>query len=140
MNNSQTVIQKDFYVYTVSALALASSGSATDSIKVETDANFVWVKSCYFADIAAAAQTENTRVIPLVNVSILDSGSGRNLQSNPVPLTSIAGRGELPFVLPVPRLFRANATIAVTFTNFDAAATYNIRMAFIGYKQFKYAA
>ncbi len=136
MSNGQT--KKDLYFYRASSTALAAAGSDTDQVKIETDANFLWVKSAYQADIAAATQTENTRVLPLITVELLDSGSGRNLQDNPIPIDSMAGRGLLPMVLPIPRLFRANSTISVTFTNFSAATTYNIYLTLIGYKVFSY--
>jgi hypothetical protein len=53
---------------------------------------------------------------------------------NPIPIPSFFGTGQLPFILPNPRLFMRNSTIQVAFTSFDAAAVYNIRLAFIGYK------
>lgn len=129
---------KDDYFYIASATALAPAGSVTDNVNIETDSNFIWQKISYFANLANAAQTESSRVIPLINVQFLDSGSGRNLQNNPLPIPAIAGNGQLPFIMPVPRILRANATLSVTFTNFDAAATYNITLVLSGYKNFNY--
>ena len=129
---------QDYYTYLFNAgAALAAAANATAVVPVEADSTFVLVKMAYFADIAGAAQTDSTFVVPLVTVSITDTGSGRNLQQNPVPIDAIAGRGQLPFVLPVPREFQANSSIQCTFSNFSAATTYaNLRLMLIGYKKY----
>ena len=126
--------RRDFYTYEAEALALAAGASLNDVINIEADSNFILQKLSYIADIAAAAFTDSTRPIPLVNVQLIDTGSGRQLMQNPIPIPSMFGTGQLPFILPNPRLFMRNSTIQIAFTNFDAAVTYNIRLAFIGYK------
>jgi len=130
--------KKDHYVYTVMATGLAAGAAQTQTVNVEANSDFTLVKIAQFSDIAQAAQEFDTQVIPLITLSIQDSGSGLNLQNDPVALGSIAGNGYLPFILPVPRLFAARSTISFTFTNFSAATTYNTRLALIGYKTFKY--
>ncbi len=124
----------DFYVYEAEALALVTLAAATDIITIEADSNFVLQKFNYSADIAGAAFTDSTRPIPLVSIQLTDTGSGRNLMANPIPIPSIFGTGQLPFILPNPRVFMRNSTIQVAFVNFGAVVTYNIRLAFIGYK------
>jgi hypothetical protein len=126
--------RRDFYIYEAEALALAPAASANDIVNIEADSDFLLQKFAYQADIAAAAYTDSTRPIPNITVQLIDSGSGRQLMQNPIPVSSFMGTGELPFILPNPRKFLRNSTIQVAFTNFDAAATYNIRLAFIGYK------
>ena len=126
--------RRDFYIYEAEALALAPAGSANDIINIEADSDFILQKFAYEADIAAAAFTFNTKPIPLITIQLIDSGSGRQLMQNPIPVASFMGDGQLPFILPNPRKFLRNSTIQIAFTNFDAAVTYNIRLAFIGYK------
>lgn len=126
--------RRDFYIYEAEALALAPAGVANDIINIEADSDFILQKMTYEADIAAAAFTFTTRPIPLVTIQLTDSGSGRQMMQNAIPLSSFMGNGELPFIVPNPRKFLRNSTIQVAFTNFDAAVTYNIRLAFIGYK------
>ena len=126
--------RRDFYVYDAEALALAPAGVANDIINIESDSDFILQKMTYEADIAAAAFTFTTRPIPLVTIQLIDSGSGRQMMQNAIPISSFMGNGELPFILPNPRKFLSNTTIQIAFTNFDAAVTYNIRLAFIGYK------
>lgn len=136
MNNPEKVdtVRRDFYVYEAEALAILPAGSANDIINIEADSDFILQKFAFQADIAAAAYTDATRPWPNISVQLIDSGSGRQLMQNPIPVTSFMGTGELPFILPNPRKFLRNSTIQVAFTNFDAAVTYNIRLAFIGYK------
>lgn len=69
-------------------------------------------------------------------MTIQDTGSGRNLMNTAVPVASIFGTGQLPFILPRQRIFLANATVNVTLTNFDVAADYDLYLSFIGEKGF----
>jgi len=139
-NNPERVdeIRRDFYIYGsqagTTAIPLAAGASANDIINIEADSDFILQKLTYEADIAGAAFIESTRPIPNVTVQLIDSGSGRQLMQNPVPIPAIFGTGELPFILANPRLFAKNSTIQVAYTNFDAAAGYTIRLSFIGYK------
>lgn len=137
MNQARS--DKDFYVYGARFQAVAAGIAQTSTINIEADSDFVLVKMALFGDLAGAVQTDSTRVIPLGTLQLLDTGSGRNLFSTPIPVDSIFGNGQLPFVLPIPREFKAKASIQLTFTNFSAATTYtNVWASLIGYKQFYY--
>jgi len=129
-----TYKRRDFYIYESEVLVLAAGGNANDTIQIEADSDFILQKLTYEADIAGAAQTNNTRVIPNVLVQLTDTGSGRQLMQNPIPIPSFFGIGAIPFILPNPRLFMRNSTIQVAFSSFEAAITPSIRLAFIGYK------
>jgi hypothetical protein len=128
---------RDFYVYELDFFALANGSSATSNFTIQADSDFFWTSAMYLADIAAATLTDSTRVIPLVTVLITDTGSGRQLMSSAMPLASLFGTGQLPFVLPRQRLFKANSTITVTAANYSTASTYNFRLSFLGEKAFK---
>lgn len=137
VNKAPSKIIKDFYTYEEDFSALTSGTSASGNINIQADSDFVLQKLTYFADIAAAAQTADGRVIPLITILITDSGSGRNLMESALPVSSIFGTGELPFILPQPKLFLARTTITAAVSNFSAATDYNIRLSFIGYKVFR---
>ena len=122
--------------YTVNFLALANGTSANSNINIESSSDFLWVKSMYFADIAAAAFLNSTRPIPNVTVILTDTGSGRQLMNIATPVPAVFGIGSLPFILPRPRLFNANSNINVAVANFDAAVTYNLRLTFMGIKKY----
>ncbi len=126
--------RRDFYVYEVETIAIAVGASTNDTISIEADSDFILQKLTYAADIAGASQTESTRIIPNVLLQITDTGSGRQLMQDPIPIPSFFGTGQLPFILPNPRLFMRNSTIQIAFTSFEAAVTPDVRLAFIGYK------
>ena len=131
-------VARDYYVYEedFAAASFTAGAALNGSIEIQADSDFVWQKASFFADIAAAAQTDSSRVLPLSTVQLIDTGSGRNLFENAVPVPSVYGTGELPFVLPIPRLFFARSTIQVQVTNFSAATAYGLRLSFIGYKAY----
>lgn len=140
--------RRDFYVYEAASGSLTASATATDTIQIEADSNFILQKLAYLTQpVAGTAIAANAiglvasqRIIPQVGIILVDTGSGRQLMQNPIPIPSIFGTGELPFILPNPRLFQRNSTIQVQFTNFDATNTWtNIRLAFIGYKVYSTA-
>lgn len=126
--------RRDFYVYEAETIAIAVGASTNDTISIEADSDFILQKLTYAADIAGASQTESSRIIPNVLLQIIDTGSGRQLMQDPIPIPSFFGVGMLPFILPNPRLFMRNSTIQVAFTSFEAAITPDVRLAFIGYK------
>ena len=126
----------DYYAYNFEVSGLASGASASDSVQIEASSNFIWVKTSGFADVAAAAQNYDTRVVPLVTIQVTDVGSGRSLFDGPVAWSNVVGWGEIPYMLPIKRKWQANTAIRVDFTNFDAAVTYNLRLTFSGYKDF----
>jgi len=128
---------EDFTVYELDFSALANGTSATGNIQIQADSDFKLVKTTYMADIATAAQTDSSRVIPLCTITITDTGSGRQLTSAAVPIPNIFGTGLIPFILPVPRIFKARSNIAITVANYSAATTYNLRLSFIGTKLFQ---
>jgi hypothetical protein len=125
---------EDFYVYTANFLALAPDASQIFSIQIQADADFKWIKSTYQADIAEAAFTAATQPVPNVTVQLTDTGTGKQLFQTPVPIATLFGIGQLPFILPIARMFSARSSIQVTVANYDAAVTYGIQLQFIGMK------
>ena len=130
--------QRDFFIYEAQTTAIGTGATTADTIQIQADADFIWQKASYEADIAGAAQTANTRVIPNVLIQITDTGSNRQLFFNPVPIPNVFGIGILPFILPNPRLFIKTSTIQIDFTSFEAVDTPTIRLSFIGYKFYRY--
>lgn len=126
----------DWYVYNFQFDALAPGDQQTDNVAIEADANFILVKISGFASIADAAQTYNTRVVPLVTLQIFDTGSGRNLLNGDTAWSNIVGWGEIPYILPIRRKWKANSNIRATAISFDAAATYDLKLSFSGIKDF----
>lgn len=125
---------RDFYSYTQRITGLAAAATTSATYQIEADSYFYMNAISYQADLAAAALTESTNVIPLITIVIFDSGSGRQLMANPVPLNALGGYWGLPFRLPKPRRFAPTSQITVTFVNYSAATAYNLSLCFSGFK------
>lgn len=125
----RTVASFDFYTYVARVSNLTAGATLVDNVKIEADADF------YAFKFMQAATSSGAIVTPLVRVQMIDQASGRNLQDEPVDMTSIAGTGELPFILETPRHFSANGTVQVQFNNYSGAAVYDdVSLYFNGYK------
>ena len=119
---------KDFFTYEVDITStIAASGSTTSTFTVQADSDFLWTKAAYIQTGAG---------VPAILIQ--DTGSGRNLMTQAVPVASLFGTGQLPFILPRQRIFVARATVTVTITNLDAVNTItSLRLSFIGEKGFR---
>ena len=127
----------DWYVYNVFFDNIAPAAQATQNVAIEADANFILVKLSGIAIVGAVTTTTyNTRTVPNVNLQITDTGSGRNLLNGDTPWSNIVGWGEIPYILPIRRKFKANSTIRVQATNIDTVDTYDLRLSFSGIKDF----
>lgn len=113
----------DLTFYQTLVQALTPGSSLPSQINIDAGTDFYWVATTFQADIAGAAQTYTSKVIPLVTVIITDTGSQRQLMNAAVPLPTIAGPGDSPYRLILPRLFRANSIITVNWTSYVAAGT-----------------
>ena len=110
--------------------------AASQPINLDADSNFYCCALTYVADIAGAAYTESTWLLPLVTLLITDTGSGKALMNGPLLLPGFMGDGKRPYRFVRPRVFLANATIQLAFNaGFMAAGTtYNIQIILHGYK------
>lgn len=138
----QIPVWRDYYTYTagfVGTTTLAAGAELTDIINFETDSDFIWTKTTYEAYSAnPASKTDSTLVVPCITVAINDSGTGRNLQQEAVPINCMAGRANLPYILPEARPIKGNSTVQFTFNNFSAAETYQyVRLQLHGYKEWR---
>lgn len=126
---------RDFFVYPAAFGSIAAGANATVNIAVSADSDFYLTAFTYFSNLAGAAQTVATQVVPQLSVQIIDTGSGRQLFNVATPIYSFAGLGREPFRLIHPRLFKRSTTIQVTATNTSAAETYTTTfLNFIGFK------
>lgn len=129
----------DFFVYTVSFLAanLTAGSTVNQLLQIDASADFVWLQSSYTCDVARAGQTESTRVYPLATVLLTPTDSSSQLMNAAVPVTSIFGNGESPFILSRPRVLAAQTSLTVQVANIDAAQAYNLQLSLIGVKRFR---
>lgn len=129
----------DLYWYTTGEFDIASTNVAgvNETIQIGDDGDFYCTCFTYQAEIAGALLTEATNVIPLVTMNLIDTGSGRNLMNDPVPLGAVAGDGKRPMRFGRPRIFTRNSTIQLKFFPFlVAGTTYTIQFIMGGYKNY----
>lgn len=129
-------IVQDFYVYNAYQASLAAAASQDLTIRIEADSAFELQKLTFYCD-AGAIMTASDRVIPQMSIQITDQGSGRQLFNQAVPVSTIFGTAELPFILPVTKFFKPNSLVTLSLANFSSATTYsNIYANLIGKKLF----
>lgn len=103
---------------------LANGGRPQSTLQIDQAVDFYWIATTLQADVAGAAQTESSQLIPTVHVTVQDSASQKNLQNIRLPVTSFAGPGERPYRLVEPRMILANSTLVFLWRSFDTTNTY----------------
>lgn len=102
------------------------------NVSINADSDFVITNSMLAAYAAGPAFVVN----PDYTLTILDSGSGRNLMDKAVPVFNIMGTAQLPYVWPEAKRIDASSTLTFTMTNNEAAAA-NVWITLGGFKVFK---
>jgi len=112
------IIQKNYYGYDFVFPTVASGASATASVQIQADANFFVQAMTYFCwDLTANAAI----VPPYATAQITVQSSGTTFFDVPVPVSSFAGDGRLPFILPEARIIPMNALVVMALTNVVSA-------------------
>lgn len=128
-------------VYYAAGAANALAAGAVNvpvNVNIQADADFLILNQTYMANTLNAAQAAGTFVYPNGTVLLTDTGSGYQMMDQAVPITSIFGNGQFPYVLPNPKLMPAKSTLQVLASNLDAAAGFNLWLSFNGVKLFTY--
>lgn len=131
---AESAIVRFPYTYSAVFASLAAAGTATVNITIDAAAPFLIVNQTYHADTAGAVLTAATKNYPNVSVLLTDTSSNRQMMDQAVPIPSIFGDGQFPYVLPEPKLMAANSVLQVALTSFEAAVAQVIRLSFNGYK------
>lgn len=114
--------------------APAPGASTQGNFLVDSSAPFMLVSCSQFSDIAGAAQTSGTLIVPGCTVFISDQSSNRNWMNVAVPVPSLFGDAKTPWYWPQPRLIPGNTNVQVALANYEAANTYNVRLSFHGWR------
>ena len=110
------------------------------TIVIQADAEFaIQETTYYFIDTANPTYARNAALVPDIAVLITDTGSGRQFMNQNVPVESMFGTAQLPFVWPRPKILAASSTLQVQFVstaNFGGN-TYRLVLSFIGEKRYR---
>ncbi len=135
--DGQVYFGQDFYIYTAAMGNFAPAATATVNIQIQSDSDFEWIEATCYGNLHGATAPFLDNILLPINFTLIDSGSSRQLFNAPIPVTTFAGTGKQPFILPVSRLFKAYTNIQVIGTSFDATNTYDfVSLNFIGRKLF----
>ena len=124
-------IELDLFYYSAIFNTLGANATATIGVPITNDSDFV-LDAVNIISYSAAGI-----VVPLPDyqIALADTGSGRNLQDQPIHVGNVSGTGQLSFILPEPKIFKGSATIQVTLVNNTAVAA-KVDVALIGRKIF----
>lgn len=138
-NTGDPYIARDFFTYVIAITTpIAPAGPAAGNVTLDADSDFVWQKFTYYADIDDAGQTADAAVVAGLTLLVTDTASGRSLSNVPLPLAAYSGNGQLPFILPTPKIFKASGQITVNLLNITDDVTYSsVYLCFHGQKGFK---
>lgn len=135
--DSDKYFAQDFYIYQVSFGAFATNAQVVVNLQIQSDSDFEWIETTCYGNMTGATPPFSDVILLPISIAMVDSGSSRQLFSGGVPLTSMAGTGKQPFILPVSRLIKSYSNIQITGTSFDGTNAYaNVAMSLIGRKLF----
>lgn len=125
---------KDFFTYGVQFLPLTAGTAQTQTVQINTDADFLLVMAC------AIARTDSTDAIalnPPVTVQLESTGSGRLFSNVALDFDAFYGTAQLPGIVPYPKVLDAGAQLATRLTHLNGGgADLDIRVAYHGVKIF----
>lgn len=137
-NGANGYIGQDFYIYTANFGNLAPNAISAQSVQIQSDSDFEWIQSTCYGNLHGETPPFLDNQLLPIDITLVDSGSSRQLFSAAIPITSFAGTGKQPFILPVTRLFKAYSNLQVTAASIDGTNTYdNVSLNFIGRKLFR---
>lgn len=129
---------KDTFTYNTQFNTIAGSTTATQSVSIQNDADFVWTQGSVVMTDSAGTTFTNVLNVPML-VKISDSASGRQLSDSQVHVSNMFGTAQNPFILSFPKIFRAGGQLSVELQNLSATA-YRVFFALHGFKVFFTAA
>jgi hypothetical protein len=125
----------DYFVYGTDFEPLALSATTTRSIQINSDSAFLILSaSMVETDVANTTFFPNR---PLL-VQLSTGGAALNLSNTPIHADNWFGTAEEPKYWDLPKTLLPNTTFNIQLQNLEAVAR-NVRVAFHGFKLFKYA-
>jgi hypothetical protein len=120
------------YAYVLTFSSLAAGGSATQTLNITANADFIFTMMHHRANVAAAAQTVSNKTAPLARILITDSGTNEQFTNAAVDLENYSTNGNIINDLPYPRIVSGRSTLTVQLTSYEATNTLNIDLSFEG--------
>jgi hypothetical protein len=120
------------YAYVLTFSSLAAGASATQTLNITANADFIFTMMHHRANVAAAGQTVSNKTAPLARILITDSGTNEQFTNAAIDLENYSTNGNIINNLPYPRIVSGRSTLTVQLTSYEASATLNIDLGFQG--------
>lgn len=136
---NEAMVFEDPFCYEVLFPAVGVGATVVGQILIENDANFRVLAGTYDVTVANGPETDATRNIPICNVQIRNTGTGRSFFNNALPINTVFGTGGRPFLWPTPKLMKMRSLLEFTVTNTSAATAYtNLHLILVGVKEYQF--
>lgn len=120
------------YGYNLTFSSLAAAASATQTLNIAANADFIVTGIHHRATVAAAAQTVSNKSAPLARILITDSGSNEQFTNSAVDLENYSTNGNIINKFDYPRIISGRSTLTVQLTSYEASQTLNVDIYFEG--------
>jgi len=120
------------YAYNLTFSSLAAGASATQTLNIAANADFIMLGMHHRTNVAAAGQNVSTKTAPLARVLITDSGSNEQFMNSAVDLENYSTNGNIINKLDYPRIISGRSTLTVQLSSYEASQTLNVDLAFEG--------
>ena len=120
------------YGYNLTFSSLAAGTSATQTVNIAANADFIITGLHHRANVAAAGQNVSTKTAPLARILITDSGSNEQFTNSAVDLENYSTNGNIINKYDYPRIVSGRSTLTVQITSYEASQTLNIDIFFEG--------
>lgn len=120
------------YAYNVTFSSLTAGSSATQTVNISANADFIVTGLHHRANVAAAGQNVSTKVAPLARILVTDSGSNEQFTNSAVDLENYSTNGNIINKFDYPRIVSGRSTLTVQLTSYEASQTLNIDIVFEG--------
>lgn len=120
------------YGYNLTFSSLAAGTSATQTVNIAANADFIITGLHHRANVAAAGQNVSTKTAPLARILITDSGSNEQFTNSAVDLENYSTNGNIINKFDYPRIVSGRSTLTVQLTSYEASQTLNVDVFFEG--------
>lgn len=120
------------YAYNVTFSSLAAGASATQTVSISANADFIVTGLHHRANVAAAGQNVSTKTAPLARILVTDSGSNEQFTNSAVDLENYSTNGNIINKFDYPRIVSGRSTLTVQLTSYEASQTLNVDIVFDG--------
>lgn len=125
--------KKEAFTYNIRFNTIAASATNTGTANVSNDSDFVWTHASVVVTNSAFTTFTTATNVPML-VEIKDAASGLDMQDAATHVSNLFGTAQLPFILPMPKIFRAGGQISARLQNQDAANAFVVNFSFHGFK------